>query len=147
LRHRRKFVKLFEKVERGFLWEGRAAANGGSCHVNWRMVCRPIAHGGLGVQDMERVGLVLCLSWLWYSRTDEGRAWSGLDLQFSKDKRELFFASTTMLLGNGKTCKCWEDRWISGHPRNSSAALRLHSQATAQDAHCRRGAARKQLGT
>jgi hypothetical protein len=102
----KKIVKLFEKIDRGFLWEGRAAANGGICHVNWRMVCRPIAHGGLGVQDMKRVGLALRLRWLWYSRTDEGRAWSGLDLQFSK----------TSVNCSSPPRPCW---WAMEKPANS----------------------------
>jgi hypothetical protein len=68
-------LKQMEKIERGFLWEGRAAANGGNCHVNWRPVCHPISLGGLGVQDLERTGLALRQRWLWLSRTDENRAW------------------------------------------------------------------------
>ena len=49
----KKTLKQIEKIQRGFLWEGRAAANGGHCHVNWRRVCRPTHLGGLGVQDLE----------------------------------------------------------------------------------------------
>lgn len=45
----KKTIRLIEKIERGFLWKGRAAANGGSCHVNWRRICRPLPLGGLGV--------------------------------------------------------------------------------------------------
>lgn len=29
-----KTLKLLEKIERGFLWAGRAEANGGNCHIN-----------------------------------------------------------------------------------------------------------------
>jgi hypothetical protein len=35
LKPQKKVLKAFERIERGFLWEGRAAANGGNCHVNW----------------------------------------------------------------------------------------------------------------
>lgn len=59
----KKTIKLMEKIQRGFLWEGRAAANGGSCHVNWRSVCRPTSLGGLGIQDLERTGMALRLRW------------------------------------------------------------------------------------
>jgi hypothetical protein len=54
------------------------------------------------------------MRWLWLSRTDDSRAWSGLDLQFSADERALFFASTTMKVGNGRKALFWEDRWING---------------------------------
>uniref|UniRef100_A0A453F8D0 Reverse transcriptase zinc-binding domain-containing protein n=1 Tax=Aegilops tauschii subsp. strangulata TaxID=200361 RepID=A0A453F8D0_AEGTS len=75
---------------------------------------RPLALGGLGVRDLERTGLALRLRWLWLSRTDEGRAWQGLDLQFSSNERTLFFASTYMTIGNGMKALFWEDRWLNG---------------------------------
>jgi hypothetical protein len=31
----KKTIKLMDKPECAFIWEGRAAANNGSCHVNW----------------------------------------------------------------------------------------------------------------
>ncbi|KAE8814645.1 Serine/threonine-protein kinase SMG1 [Hordeum vulgare] len=79
----KKTLKQLEKIQRGFLWAGRAAAQGGHCHVNWRAVSRPLTLGGLGIRDLERTGLALRLRWLWLSRTDANRAWQGLDLQFS----------------------------------------------------------------
>ena len=123
----KKTLRQIEKIEHGFLWAGRAAANGGHCHVNWRRICRLISYGGLGVQDLERAGLALRLRWLWFSRTDHERAWNGLDLQFSAEERALFFASTTMTLGNGTTAYFWEDRWINGQsfvrsPRHFTSA-------------------------
>ena len=63
---------------------------------------------------MERAGLALRLRWQWLSRTDNERAWSGLDLQFPTAERALFFASTFMEVGDGTTAKFWEDRWIQG---------------------------------
>ena len=50
---------------------------------------------------------------MWFARTDTDRAWQGLDLQFSKEERALFFASTTMMLGDGRTALFWDDRWIN----------------------------------
>ena len=85
-----------------------------NCHVNWQRVARPISLGGLGVHNLERTGLVLRTCWLWLSRTDNTRAWSGLDLQFSDDERAFFFASTTMQIGNGVQALFWDDRWIAG---------------------------------
>jgi hypothetical protein len=40
----KKVLKLLEKIKRGFLWEGKAEANGGNCHVSWPAVCQPISH-------------------------------------------------------------------------------------------------------
>jgi hypothetical protein len=91
----RKILKLIVKIERGFLWAGRAAANGGHCHVNWQRVARPIALGGLGIHDLEGTSLSLRLRWLWLSRTDDQRAWSGMEMQFTDNERALLFASTT----------------------------------------------------
>ncbi|XP_071681454.1 uncharacterized protein [Lolium perenne] len=110
----KKTIKLMEKIGRGFLWEGRSTTNGGSCHVNWRRVCRPIPHGGLGIQDLHRTSLALRTRWQWLSRTDNNRAWSGLDLQFTTEETDFFFVSTSMTIGNGQTAKFWEDRWIGG---------------------------------
>ena len=98
----KKVLKLLEKIQRGFLWAGRADAQGGNCHVNWRRVCRPTSLGGLGIHDLERTGLALRTRWLWFARTDGNRAWAGLDLQFSSEERAFFFASTSMVLGDGR---------------------------------------------
>jgi len=77
----KKIIKLLERIERGFLLERRATANDGSYQVNWGTASRPLSHGGLGIQSIERAGLALRLRWLWYSKRDDGRAWIGLDLQ------------------------------------------------------------------
>uniref|UniRef100_A0A453F1I3 Reverse transcriptase domain-containing protein n=1 Tax=Aegilops tauschii subsp. strangulata TaxID=200361 RepID=A0A453F1I3_AEGTS len=119
----KKTLKQLEKIQRGFLWAGRAIANGGNCHVNWRHACRPGEYGGLGIRDLERAGLALRLRWMWLAHTDTDRAWQGLDLQFSKEERVLFFASTTMMLGDGRTTLFWDDRWISGQSVREIAPL------------------------
>jgi hypothetical protein len=119
----KKMLKQIEKIQRGFLWAGRADAQGGHCHVNWQHVCRPIEQGGLGVRDLERTGLSLRIRWMWLGRTDDTRAWSGLDLHFSPEERQLFFASTSMMLGNGHRALFWEDRWISGRAISEIAPL------------------------
>jgi hypothetical protein len=41
----KKALKQIEKIVRGFLWAGKASANGGHCHVNWVTVCRPLHLG------------------------------------------------------------------------------------------------------
>jgi hypothetical protein len=83
---------------------------------------------------------------LWFLRTDTGIAWHGLDLQFSKEEKGLFFASTTMTLVDGTTALFWEDRWIAGLAAKEIAPL-LHScvpkrrrmrTTVAQDLHANR---------
>jgi hypothetical protein len=51
----KKTLKQINKILRGFLWVGRAEANGGHCHVNWARVCRPLNLGGLGIPDLARM--------------------------------------------------------------------------------------------
>uniref|UniRef100_A0A452YA34 Uncharacterized protein n=1 Tax=Aegilops tauschii subsp. strangulata TaxID=200361 RepID=A0A452YA34_AEGTS len=83
----------------------------------------PPAPGGLGVEDLERTRLALRLRWLWFSRTDDTRAWSTLDMQFSAEEQAIFFASTYMMIVDGLTAKFWEDRWISGRSISEIAPL------------------------
>uniref|UniRef100_A0A452Y8P8 Uncharacterized protein n=1 Tax=Aegilops tauschii subsp. strangulata TaxID=200361 RepID=A0A452Y8P8_AEGTS len=110
----KRIINALEKIQRGILWAGHAEANGGDCHINWQRVSQSISLGGLGIHDLERTGLMLHTRWLWLSRTDSTRDWSGLDLQFSADERAFFFASTTMQIGNGQQAMFWEDSRIGG---------------------------------
>jgi hypothetical protein len=119
----KKILKLIEKIQRGFLWAGRKEANGSSCHVSWNRVCRPIEHVGLGIQNMNQPGLALCMRWLWFSRTDASQAWQGLNLQLSPGERALFFASTYMSLGDGRTA-LFSHGSIDGSTVARSASLR-----------------------
>ena len=66
------------------------------------------------MSDLARASLSLHKRWLWFSRTDTTRAWSGLYLQFSAEERAFFFASTVMQLGNGQQALFSENRWIGG---------------------------------
>jgi hypothetical protein len=40
-----RFIKGVDKLRRGFLWEGKEDAQGGSCTVVWRLVCQPKSLG------------------------------------------------------------------------------------------------------
>uniref|UniRef100_A0A453EUQ5 Reverse transcriptase domain-containing protein n=1 Tax=Aegilops tauschii subsp. strangulata TaxID=200361 RepID=A0A453EUQ5_AEGTS len=122
----KRILRMLKRIQRGFLWAGRAEAKGGHCHVNWRRVARPKSLGGLGVHDLERTGMALRTRWLWFSKTDERRAWAGLGLQFSAEEQAFFFASTYTSIGNGHNTKFWEDRWINGRSVCEIAPL-LHA--------------------
>jgi hypothetical protein len=110
----KKTLKQVNKILRGFLWLGKAEANGGNCHVNWARVCRPLNLGGLGIPDLARTATSLRVRWLWRMRTDPLRPWRGLDMQFSKAELDIFAASTSMVVGNGESALFWEDRWVDG---------------------------------
>jgi hypothetical protein len=55
----KKTLKKIERILRGFLWVGRAAANGGHCHINWSRVCHPLCLGVLGIPDPGRTAISL----------------------------------------------------------------------------------------
>uniref|UniRef100_A0A453RPF2 Uncharacterized protein n=1 Tax=Aegilops tauschii subsp. strangulata TaxID=200361 RepID=A0A453RPF2_AEGTS len=109
----KKTLKLLEKIERGLLWAGRAKANSGNCQLTGG------AFAGLSpwvalvsttwsVPDSSAHALAMA------SCVDDGRGWSCLDAQFSREERAFFFASTTTMVGNGQRALFWEDRWING---------------------------------
>ncbi|KAK1679133.1 hypothetical protein QYE76_039981 [Lolium multiflorum] len=110
----KKTLKQVNKILRGFLWAGRADANGGNCHVNWSRVCRPLRLGGLGIPDLARTAISLRVRWIWRMRTDPMRPWHGLNMQFSKVELDVFAASTSMEVGNGESALFWEDKWLDG---------------------------------
>lgn len=51
---------------------------------------------------------------MWRMYTDPLRPWRGLDMQFSEKERQIFFASTSMVLSDGSSALFWEDRWLDG---------------------------------
>ena len=51
---------------------------------------------------------------MWLARVDPDSAWQGLDMQFTHEEQAMFFASTTMILGDGLTALFWDDRWLQG---------------------------------
>lgn len=75
------------------------------------------------MHNLERIGLALRTRWLWLSRVDDERSWSGLDLQFSPEERAFFFGSTTTTIGNVHRALFWEDRWINGRAVSEIAPL------------------------
>ncbi|XP_051219522.1 uncharacterized protein [Lolium perenne] len=110
----KKRLKQVNKILRGFLWVGRAEANGGNNHMNWARVCRPLNLGGLRIPDLARMATSLRVRWLLRMRTDPPRPWRGLDMQFSKAELDIFAASTSMVVGNGESALFWEDLWMDG---------------------------------
>lgn len=46
------FLKMIDRLRRGFLWAADESSPGGKCLVSWKQVCRPREFGGLGVHDL-----------------------------------------------------------------------------------------------
>jgi len=103
-----------DKIRRGFIWTGTASASGGRCRVAWPVVCRPTELGGLGVADLQRAGMALCLRWPWLQRTDTRRPWLRLPDKVEKATAEFFKAATVAVVGDGCSTLFWVDNWIHG---------------------------------
>jgi hypothetical protein len=70
--------------------------------------------GGLGITDLGHTTISLRVRWLWIMRTDPLQPWRGFDMHFSKEERQIFDASSFMMLGDGSSALFWEDRWLDG---------------------------------
>jgi hypothetical protein len=44
---------------------GTEAVHGAKCIVVWNQVQRPLSIGGLGIPNLDRMGMALRLRWLW----------------------------------------------------------------------------------
>jgi hypothetical protein len=93
-------IKGIDKVRRGFLWAGKAQANGGCCQVAWTKVCSPKDYGGLGVPNLELMGIVLRSRWTWMQRISLAKPWQGLAIPCTQKERNFVAASTVCQLGN-----------------------------------------------
>jgi hypothetical protein len=84
----------------------------------------PKKHGGLGIKDLEKFGRALRLHWLWYHLDTCPRPWKNLLKEFDPIDREIFFASTTINIGNGKSTHFWEAKWLQGSaPKETAPTL------------------------
>ena len=106
--------KRIDGLRRGVLWEGKEFAVGGKCLVSWRIICRPIKFGGLGMTDLSAQSTALRMRWLWLSWTDPSKAWLGLSLSTDARVRMLFVASVNFHLGDGQRICFWTEPWMQG---------------------------------
>jgi mannosylglycoprotein endo-beta-mannosidase len=107
-------INKLDKIRRNFFWKGTEQASGGHCLVKWPVVKRPKNVGGLGVLDLELFSRALRLRWMWYQFVDPERPWAGTDLPCSEIDKQLFRASTVVMLGNGERARFWDDCWLNG---------------------------------
>ena len=52
--------------------------------------------------------------WLWLQKTDNDRAWAELPIQAGPVVLAFFRASTSIIVGSGRTTLFWVDNWLDG---------------------------------
>jgi hypothetical protein len=82
--------------------------------VTWGRVHRPLHLGGLGVLDLRLLGIALRIRWLWLQRADAGQPCLGLPLSADRETKAFFQASTSFVLGDGRSFKFWTNLWVQG---------------------------------
>jgi hypothetical protein len=108
------FIRLVNKIRRGFVWKGRENANGGCCIVAWDKVQWPIDLGDLGIHNLETMGWALQMRWQWLKKTQADRPWVDLELPCHANTMALFAIATTTQVGNGMNTLFWSDPWLHG---------------------------------
>lgn len=66
------------------------------------------------IKDLDKFGRALRLRWLWHRWDQCDRPWKALLKQQDQSDRDLFFASTYVIIGNGKDTPFWEANWLNG---------------------------------
>ena len=67
-------AERIEKLQRNFQWGG--LGDGFKHHlVGWNTVCRPLAHGGLGVRKVAVINRALLGKWMWWFGIEETHLW------------------------------------------------------------------------
>jgi hypothetical protein len=74
------FIKVIDKIRKGFLWKGKEQGKGGCCLVPWEKVAWPLELGGLGIPNLEVMAWALQLRWQWHKKTRADRPWADLEL-------------------------------------------------------------------
>jgi hypothetical protein len=95
-------VKTITTVIRGFLWSASDVASGGKCAVAWVNTCCPKEFGGLGIPNLQMMGMALRMRWLWFARTDPQRTWSGFKFGNEAQAGNFFEASISVVIVDGR---------------------------------------------
>jgi hypothetical protein len=52
-------IKAVDRLQSGFLWDGKPDMRGGCCLVAWDTICQPKHLGGLGFHDLRKLNAAL----------------------------------------------------------------------------------------
>lgn len=80
-----KMLAAMTKICRGFLWCGKAQANGGNRSVVWDTVCAPKWVGGLGTPNLGWLNVAMQARWPWLQRSDRSRPWKEFQITVPKE--------------------------------------------------------------
>ena len=92
-------IKAIDRLRRRILRRGRKEAKGGHCLVAWTKVCLPKELGGLGISDLQNLGWVLQLRWLWMMKTDPTRPWTNFHVPVHKCFQAFFSITVVSEIG------------------------------------------------
>jgi hypothetical protein len=107
-------MKYIKKLERDFVWAAKESTFGAKCKVNWETVCLPKLYGGLGILHLEKFATALCLRCPWLEWKDNNKIWAGSRNPCNNRDMEIFYAATTIYLGNGRKTSFWHAPWLNG---------------------------------
>jgi hypothetical protein len=137
-----KFLKWafagINKFRRNFFWKGFNPDNvkGGHCLVSWRTCHRPRRLGGMEINDLEKFNRALRLRWLWYNWDPKERHWKKLFRLDDPTDRSLF-ASTYVIIGDGKATPFREAKWLHGAaPKDIAPELFEATRFKKRSVHC-----------
>jgi hypothetical protein len=128
-----RLIKVIWKVIKITEWEERYCKR--KYHlVNWKTVCLPKDHGGLGVLDLEVMNIALLSKWLWKLFNEKGFWQTILENKYLKNTtmgqctqkvgdshlwqglmevKPLFLSCCNLKVGMGTKTRFWEDTWIT----------------------------------
>jgi hypothetical protein len=104
--------KVMDKIMKVFLWVGSDVVQAGKCLVAWPKVQRPLCLGGLGVLDLQSMGISLRMRWLWLQRVNTTHPWSSMPVEEDMVTKSFFKASVRWEIGKGDCIKFWSDSWL-----------------------------------
>jgi hypothetical protein len=97
-----------------FLWTGMDMVRQVKCLLAWKRVQRPLKLGGLGVLDLNLLGIALRFRWLWLQYMAPDQPWASMRVVEDAHTSAFFYASVRFNLIGGATFMFWVDPWLDG---------------------------------